>query len=1059
MREPLLPSLATVSGTSEAPKQSASTIHTPDSLNFGFKKSTSSKALLHDATTPGSEEPPRSSVTSLSDRFFLPSLHERTQSRRSSMTNWVSQIDAIYSKNAKSSDDLSAMTRMNNNGGAMSTDDLTKMSMNGRGSGSRKSSADEDGDSETTRTPVSGEATDIPEPVMPEMNRSDSEIPKPTAVVETASIPSASNVMAPLQAIPSATATLLAHKQLQALRMGSQSSIPEMDGETAEDDDEMFIKRSTSRSSMKLDRILGPRQDSNASLDKAIDSIIQARPRHAPDSPKPEKRPLSSLITFERPISTRALNRPLSATALNTDSDGSVTPSGRSIDSKPSLLGMEKSPLTDRKQQKSSLPNSPSLEHKSPHSPAGLSKALQQISHVFSSSFRKQRSQQDIEIVTPEDTSSNHSIHSVHSRGETHVPSDVGSPEMPKLLRRSKSRISNGGSPGMGSLQSLHSSHEDVSRGPSKNNSNVDLYHGENGGVVASRAIPEEAQAAGDTKVEKKKGFGLPSLPSIHLGLSKLKSSNSLKHLSELVADPVLPSQDKPIVDLPPPPPKANGACAILASAVISHLLENTPDEKLTKRQHVIASLPQRSNILLIDMRPTHEFVQEHIVGSVNVNLPPIVIKRFRKGVISAFSIDPFLLADTKTEFETWRRKCSAEPSTPRYVVVYDDDMTEQDAESEAWCMVSVLLLGLADHLYDVSSGRKFSTTDGLPGVQESRRATVGYVRGGFKELQSIPSSQPLIRASIALPQVNSIPPMSSLQFGSSITDSDSLSGGILSSTPSSLPLNSFLGENGPMKRGGRKASAFSINTATTAQPRRLTMANNQRPCLLRDAGSPQVRELRAGSFAPTVLSDITGSTPSHSTVSEPRMVSLVGDGDLNQQNDASSPLSASDMPTPTEPYSQILDWLYLGSDTVPTSLDAVDSLRKLGVTHVLNMAKEIRDDAVEHDGRFVFKWIKTEDSSDHAMEEPLVEAVDFIQNAHKTPGSIVFVHCKAGKSRSATAVLAWLITHNNMTLKEAYQHVRLKRPEASPNLGFFAVLMRMEQDIRGTVTIEQPNQ
>lgn len=64
-----------------------------------------------------------------------------------------------------------------------------------------------------------------------------------------------------------------------------------------------------------------------------------------------------------------------------------------------------------------------------------------------------------------------------------------------------------------------------------------------------------------------------------------------------------------------------------------------------------------------------------------------------------------------------------------------------------------------------------------------------------------------------------------------------------------------------------------------------------------------------------------------------------------------------------------------------------------------------------------------------------------------------IYVHCKAGKSRSAAAILAYLVISEHWTLKKAYQHIVKARPNISPNIGFVAELMKMEQVVHGTVS------
>jgi atypical dual specificity phosphatase len=54
--------------------------------------------------------------------------------------------------------------------------------------------------------------------------------------------------------------------------------------------------------------------------------------------------------------------------------------------------------------------------------------------------------------------------------------------------------------------------------------------------------------------------------------------------------------------------------------------------------------------------------------------------------------------------------------------------------------------------------------------------------------------------------------------------------------------------------------------------------------------------------------------------------------------------------------------------------------------------------------------------------------AVNFI---HKNAllGKTTYVHCKAGRGRSTTVVLCYLIEHKSMTVAAAFEHVRSIRP------------------------------
>ncbi|CAL4915576.1 unnamed protein product [Urochloa decumbens] len=57
-----------------------------------------------------------------------------------------------------------------------------------------------------------------------------------------------------------------------------------------------------------------------------------------------------------------------------------------------------------------------------------------------------------------------------------------------------------------------------------------------------------------------------------------------------------------------------------------------------------------------------------------------------------------------------------------------------------------------------------------------------------------------------------------------------------------------------------------------------------------------------------------------------------------------------------------------------------------------------------------------------------LCEAADFIHR-NALSGKLTYVHCKAGRGRSTTVVICYLVQYKNMTPAEAYEHVRMRRP------------------------------
>jgi protein-tyrosine phosphatase len=55
-----------------------------------------------------------------------------------------------------------------------------------------------------------------------------------------------------------------------------------------------------------------------------------------------------------------------------------------------------------------------------------------------------------------------------------------------------------------------------------------------------------------------------------------------------------------------------------------------------------------------------------------------------------------------------------------------------------------------------------------------------------------------------------------------------------------------------------------------------------------------------------------------------------------------------------------------------------------------------------------------------------------------------VMVHCKAGMSRSAALVIAYLMIENKWQYEDAYEYVKKKRPIIAPNEGFVRQLQML---------------
>jgi len=60
-----------------------------------------------------------------------------------------------------------------------------------------------------------------------------------------------------------------------------------------------------------------------------------------------------------------------------------------------------------------------------------------------------------------------------------------------------------------------------------------------------------------------------------------------------------------------------------------------------------------------------------------------------------------------------------------------------------------------------------------------------------------------------------------------------------------------------------------------------------------------------------------------------------------------------------------------------------------------------------------------------------------------------VLVHCLAGISRSVTVTVAYLMHSLDLSLSDAYDHVKRCKPDVSPNFSFMGQLMDFERSLR----------
>jgi protein-tyrosine phosphatase len=137
----------------------------------------------------------------------------------------------------------------------------------------------------------------------------------------------------------------------------------------------------------------------------------------------------------------------------------------------------------------------------------------------------------------------------------------------------------------------------------------------------------------------------------------------------------------------------------------------------------------------------------------------------------------------------------------------------------------------------------------------------------------------------------------------------------------------------------------------------------------------------------------------------------------------------------------QILENLYLGNAQTAQN---PHYLRKIGITHILTVAAKLPP---LFPTKFQYKVIEIEDTNDDFLKKYFIECIEFIENATKGGGNVL-VHCKAGVSRSATIVIAFIMKTKNMSVVDAMEFVKERRNQICLNTSFMRQLEQFSKEL-----------
>ena len=130
----------------------------------------------------------------------------------------------------------------------------------------------------------------------------------------------------------------------------------------------------------------------------------------------------------------------------------------------------------------------------------------------------------------------------------------------------------------------------------------------------------------------------------------------------------------------------------------------------------------------------------------------------------------------------------------------------------------------------------------------------------------------------------------------------------------------------------------------------------------------------------------------------------------------------------------------------LPFSRD-IPHLQDEGVTGVINMCIEYPGPKTTYKNAGIEQlWLPTVDFTPPTLSD-IREAIDFIER-HQKSGGKVYVHCKAGRGRSATVVLCWIMYRRGFTPEEAAIWLARQRPHINRDLADRPVVRNFHQTL-----------
>lgn len=126
-----------------------------------------------------------------------------------------------------------------------------------------------------------------------------------------------------------------------------------------------------------------------------------------------------------------------------------------------------------------------------------------------------------------------------------------------------------------------------------------------------------------------------------------------------------------------------------------------------------------------------------------------------------------------------------------------------------------------------------------------------------------------------------------------------------------------------------------------------------------------------------------------------------------------------------------------------------VPAMHDEGVRAVVNTCEEYAGPVSEYQSCGIEQLrIPTTDFT-HPRLDDVEKAVEFVQE-HVERGETVYIHCKAGRARSATVAMCWLMKYRGMTPQQAQEKLLECRSHINPRLTERAVVQEFADKLKG---------